>query len=216
MKNNQLANYYNSKATLYGASSERLRRTLDLVDDSASLRILDIGCATGYMGKILKQKGHYVVGFDLSKRAIKLSKKSLDEVYVMDIEKDKFPDLPNFDLVLVSEVIEHLFQPEKVLLLVGKHLKSNGKLIVSTPNFLYWGNRIKFLLGDFSYTKQGMFDEGHIHFFSYHSLRSLLENTGFSVVGENHVSPSFLGRIGSRLLPGVFSYQFILLAQKVK
>lgn len=214
MKKNLISDYYDSKAIQYGISKARLKHTLDLIPAKSQLRILDIGCATGYVGKLLKENRHYVVGFDISKKAIKKAKIVLDEAYVVDIEQKKLPVLRKFDVLILSEVIEHLFQPEKTIKKLSNYIKPKGTLIISTPNFLYWGYRIQFLKGNFNYSHVGAFDEGHIHFFTYHSLRSLLKVNNFVINKEHHLTAGICSKLLVRRFPSLFAYHLLVSAKK--
>lgn len=64
-----------------------------------------------------------------------------------DIDKeDPFPDVV-FDVILCSEVIEHIFAPDRVFELAASHLGERGILVITTPNLASWYNRIVLLLG---------------------------------------------------------------------
>ena len=204
--------YYHNKALDYGISSTRMNNVLKLLDGVAGKNILDVGCATGYVGEKLKNNGNYVVGLDLSPEAIKRAKEKLDEAYVFNLESGlDFPVRKNFDLIIMSEVIEHLFLPQETIKRLVKIIKPHGRILISTPNFLHIANRKRFLLGDFHYDASGVFDEGHIRFFTYKSVISMMKDLGFLLAGENHVfSPNFISSF-----PGLFAYQFVFLFQKI-
>ena len=111
--------------------------------------------------------------------------------------------------------MEHVFDPVAVLKSVRGALRSGGHIIVTTPNFMTWTNRIKFLLGKFKYEEQGMFDFGHIRWFTYRYLKELLAETGFRITQERHIIfPGKLTRILKRL-PSLFAWQFVVRAQKI-
>ncbi|MDO8514978.1 MAG: class I SAM-dependent methyltransferase [bacterium] len=203
--------YYHNKALGYGISSTRMNNILKLLDGVTGKNILDAGCATGYVGENLKNKGNYVVGLDVSPEAIKRAKNKLDEAFVFDLESGlDFPLKRNFDLIIMSEVIEHLFLPKETIKFLKKRMKKNGQILISTPNFLHIANRKRFLFGDFNYDSTGVFDEGHIRFFTYKSMVMMMKNLGFSLVNEKHVfSPNYIS-----FFPGLFAYQFIFLFEK--
>jgi 2-polyprenyl-3-methyl-5-hydroxy-6-metoxy-1,4-benzoquinol methylase len=207
--------HYNKKALKYGISKQRLNNILKLIKNIHHQRILDIGCATGYLGNILKKNNNYVVGFDISKSAIKNAKKILHKAYQLNIETDKFPYLEKFDLIILSEVIEHLFQPQLTLKRIIKLLKPNGLLLITTPNFLYWGNRILFLKGNFSYSNQGIFDESHLHFFTDKSLKKIMIQNNLKIIAQNHLTISSITKYFSYFFPGLFAYQLIYLTKKI-
>jgi 2-polyprenyl-3-methyl-5-hydroxy-6-metoxy-1,4-benzoquinol methylase len=93
---------------------------------------------------------------------------------LLNLEADQLPfggDL--FDVVILSEVIEHLFFPEKLIEKLKKFMKPDSFVVITTPNFLVFSNRIKMLFGKFEYAETGFFDRGHIHFFTRESSKLL-------------------------------------------
>lgn len=197
----------------------RESKLLSLIsEDIKNKFIMDVGCSTGYLGQKLEKLGAKVTGIDISQKAIKEAQKVLTNTKVVDLNNSgRTPFKDNtFDIVIASEIIEHLFQPANTLKEFYRVLKSDGQLILSTPNFLYWGNRLKFLIGQFKYTQSGMFDEGHIHFYTYQSLREDLADAGFEIDKENHVfaGGNLLNFIRSKF-PALFAYQFVLKCQKL-
>lgn len=209
--------YYAKKSLNYGISKFReLNLQKILSDDLTNKKILEIGCATGYFGKRLINRGALVYGIDISPEAISKAKKVLTHAITLDLEIDKIPYNENyFDLIIAAEVLEHLFAPKELLKKVHKLLKPKGELIISTPNILYWGNRIKFLRGKFNYELTGIFDEGHIHFFSYGSLKKELDEAGFKIYREsNYYIGNNIFKFIKDKYPGLFSYQFIISCKK--
>lgn len=89
--------------------------------------ILDAGCGQGNLSKMLLEKGCHVVGCDIEKPNFK--HKNFTYVKV-DLDK-KFPFKKRFDVIIFSDVLEHLKNPEKILHMAGKITKT---IIVSIPN----------------------------------------------------------------------------------
>ncbi len=161
--------------------------------------------------------GNQVTGVEISELAASEARKILDKVYVFNIEKSWPEEITRekFDLVILSEILEHVFDPIEVLKEVKKVLKSDGRIVITTPNFLTWTNRIRFLFGDLRYTEQGMFDFGHIRWFTYRYLKEVLESAGLRIGRENHiVFPGKLTKI-LRHYPSLFAWQFILEAKNI-
>lgn len=208
---NSIAGYYNNKEQ-YSPSGERVRRVVQILgDDIQGKKILDIGCGDGTMGKALKEKGAIVVGTDISKKAVEKAAHVLDTTFVLDVEGDNLSTINNdFDIIIASEVIEHLFDSKNFLLNMKSRMKKDSKLVLTTPNFLMWTNRVKMFFGKFEYTETGFLDEGHIHFFTYDSLKKLLALTGFEIEEENHIiHPKIPHSIGI-LRPNLFAFQLIV------
>ena len=85
------ASYYDQKSLSYGISGLRRQHLLDLIGPTRGKTILDVGCATGYVGAILNRMGNTVIGIDISASAVKKAQKVLNHAYCLDIETDPFP-----------------------------------------------------------------------------------------------------------------------------
>lgn len=208
----QLSDYYGAKAVYQKIGRGRMQGILALAGDLTSKKVLDIGCGGGELGKELKNKfpGVRVYGVDISPQAVREAEKHLDGAQVLDLTGEWTGKLfeTDFDLIVMSEVLEHLFKPEVVLLKIKEHF--NCPVIVTVPNILFWKNRLKIFLGYFTYTETGLMDRGHIHFFSFSSFKQLLEETGFKIKASAHHTPTRGTKLLARLFPGLFSYQFIV------
>ena len=84
------------------------------------LRVLDVGCGSGVHGaELLRLHGHRVVGVDLSEASIDKAKTRLAEAYVADVTRpDRYPFHGSqlFDVILFSDMLEHLTDPLDVLM----------------------------------------------------------------------------------------------------
>lgn len=206
--------HYQDKSINYGIAHTRLRRIIELVGNVSGKRVLDVGCARGYVGSRIKAMGNYVVGVDISESAIREASKVLDKTYIFDLE-DHWPDFENkFDLAILPEILEHVFDPVEILQKVYSVLDSSGEIIITTPNLLLWTSRIKIMFGKFEYTDQGLMDFGHIRFFTCKYLNKVLKDSGFKIEKENHII--FPGKLTKLLKfwPSLFATQFIVKARK--
>lgn len=209
--------HYENKSLNYGVSHTRLKRVLSLLDSSPGQKVLEVGCASGRLGREIKKIGHYVAGIEISESAAQEAKKVLDEVYVFDIESEWPAEILNekFDLIILPEILEHVFDPVYVLKKSRAALKPDGEIILTIPNFLAWTNRVYFLLGFFRYEKEGMFDFGHIRWFTYPYLKEVLAESGFIIIAEKHIIfPGKLTKI-LKFWPGLFARQFVVKAKKL-
>ncbi|MEK7536907.1 MAG: class I SAM-dependent methyltransferase [Patescibacteria group bacterium] len=215
---NQLTkkSHYENKSLNYGVSHTRLKRILSLLGRKSKQRVLEVGCASGRLGREIKKLGHYVAGIEISESAAAQAKKVLDKVYVFDVESEWSADIlsQKFDLVILSEILEHVFDPVYVLKKSSAVLKPAGEIILTTPNFLTWTNRFRFLFGFFKYEREGMFDFGHIRWFTYPYLKKVLAESGFTITNEKHIIfPGKLTKI-LKLWPSLFVRQFVVKAKK--
>ncbi len=215
MKQDTKQEYYDTKTSSYRPSVTRARKIVELIqEDVESSSVLDIGCSEGLFGAELEKRGARVTGWDISLKAVAVARERLTDARQVDVERgDTSQWNSSFDVVIAGELVEHLFHPDQFLEKVHDLLKPGGLLVVTTPNFLVWSNRIKMLLGRFRYTKTGFLDESHIHFFTYATLREDLTQAGFTIEDENHVIhpkvPEFLGR----RFPSLFAFQFVIKAR---
>lgn len=98
-------------------------------------RILEVGCSGGELIKDLNENGYKnIFGVDISKKAIELCKKrGVGNVYLMDGESLEFDE--KFDLIILSDVLEHIGDEKKTLEGLRNSLKKGGKVICFVPAF---------------------------------------------------------------------------------
>jgi glycosyltransferase involved in cell wall biosynthesis len=191
-------------------------------------RVLDLGCAGGYMAAVLRdRKQCSVTGVD----AFPVEAPGMEAFYLHDLNAG-LPelDLSQFDCVLMLDVVEHLTQPERFLELMRSALalNQNAELILSTGNVGYFITRVMLLLGQFNYGKRGILDLTHTRLFTFGSLRRAIEQAGFSItttvgvpgpfplaLGDNWLSRFLVGINEAliRLSRGLFSYQIMIRAR---
>ncbi|MBI4952857.1 MAG: class I SAM-dependent methyltransferase [Myxococcales bacterium] len=150
-------------------------------------RVLELGCATGYIGDILmRQKGCKVVGVELdAKAAVEARGRGLD-VRVGSLEDAAFRRsiAGPFDLVMATDVLEHLSDPDAVLADIDRWVAREGRVIVAVPNVAVWSMRVALLRGLFEYEETGLLDRTHLRFFTRDTLRRLVTAQGFVVEAE--------------------------------
>lgn len=194
------------------------RQSVGLVPKESE--VLDIGCATGFMGKYLKyEKKCKVTGIDIGREEAKEAFKALDSVIVGDIEETKtLNKIKNkFDIILASAIIEHLKNPDKALKIWKKFLKRDGFLVITTSNISHWSIRIKTLFGDFSYQEYGILDNTHLRFYNTKTFKELLVNAGYKIdyFSIDPVGGGFprVSKFLSRFFPNLFAYQMLAKAK---
>lgn len=162
---------------------------------------LDLGCGDGgTAGCYLVDHSKHYLGADISGMAVKLAReRGFDAVQIADAAVLPFEDA-SFDVVVCSEVLEHLFEPQLSVAEVIRVLRPGGRLIVTVPNSAYWRDRVDALLGLWH---PGGDDRGrtepwrspHIRFFRPATLRRLLLSTGFRHVEVTGIASPLFGRI---------------------
>jgi 2-polyprenyl-3-methyl-5-hydroxy-6-metoxy-1,4-benzoquinol methylase len=155
---------------------------LKLVEDSKQrLRILDVGSADGYLGKILKERGHYVDGIERDPQLAERARLIYDRFYQADVDGFDFPERAEYDLIIFADVLEHLRDPAAVLRRCYGALKEDGKIIISVPNVANFVVRLSLLFGHFDYRDLGILDRTHLRFFTLRTLTRLLQDCGLKV-----------------------------------
>ena len=152
-------------------------------------RILDIGAAEGYLGAILKQHGHYLVGIEGDPQLAERARTYYDVLHTVDVESFDFPYRGEFDYILLADVLEHLRNPLDVLRRVSRCLSQNGELIISLPNVAHLFVRWSLLFGRFEYQDRGILDRTHLRFFTLGSLRQMMDQASCRIV-ELQPSPA--------------------------
>jgi methionine biosynthesis protein MetW len=209
-----LSEYYDHKGEYVKISGGRMQGLKTLLGNYSGKKILDIGCGEGVLGRTLKEKAGVIVhGIDISTDAVQKARTVLDAAYMVDIENDNLPaqiTSTKYDFVTMSEVLEHLFYPERVLEKLKVFRENNTKIIISVPNVLFWRNRLKIFFGHFEYTAHGLMDRGHIHFFSWKSFVDMIKKEGYHIEANAHHVPTRIMRPFANLFPGLFAFQFIV------
>lgn len=152
---------------------DRLPRWLERIPKSA--RILDAGCATGYLLSLFWDTGYrHLTGIDLSEQLAAIARSRLPAevaIAVTDIQifLETTPDA-SFDAILFHHVLEHIPREQTIPLLRAFHrcLKPGGYLNIKTPNASY------ILAGNHLYC-----DFTHVVHFNERSMPQVLEAAGF-------------------------------------
>ncbi len=113
--------------------------------------LLDIGCGDGFKTKIFWEATQTKTAWGVDFNPDKLEEAR--KVGVQTVEADLDIDLPLafpsrfFDLIICSEVIEHVYSPDALLDEMVRLLKDDGYILLTTPNLASWKNRLALLLG---------------------------------------------------------------------
>lgn len=133
-------------------------------------RLLDIGCAFGYMLEAAQQYGYDSWGLEISHAADEAAKLGFN-VLKVSLEETAFCD-EYFDIVTGIDVIEHIPEPMRFLKECKRILKSGGILLLVTPNSSSLPARIM-------KNKWSHYKAEHLHYYSQFSIKKLLSNSGF-------------------------------------
>jgi len=100
-----------------------------------SKKVLDVGCGTGLFAYLAAKKGAYVMGIDYSKQAIEIAKKNHQSKNLKYENLDVKNIYGNYDVIVSLGTLEHMDDPISTLKSLKNHLKPNGKIIITSPNW---------------------------------------------------------------------------------
>ncbi len=192
-------------------------------------RVLELGCASGYLSGYMEQRlGCTVTGLEFDPAAVRIAATRMTQAQVVDLDQaDALAVAASnapYDGLLAAAILEHLKYPEAILQQAKALLKPGAWVIVSLPNIAHWSIRLKLLRGRFDYTDYGIMDRTHVHFYTVDTGRRLLEDQGFRVESV-HIAGSAVQNLANRfaratkrplpapILPGPLAYELIYVAR---
>lgn len=147
-------------------------------------RVLDVGCGNGFLAGWFAQQGCLVVGIDLSKNGIEHARRThpaarfevlgatQDLIHLLEAEQ--------FDIVVSTEVVEHLYAPRDWAAGCFGALRPGGMLICTTPYHGFLKNLFISLKNGWDRHMNPLRDGGHIKFWSRATLTKLLRESRFT------------------------------------
>jgi 2-polyprenyl-3-methyl-5-hydroxy-6-metoxy-1,4-benzoquinol methylase len=154
-------------------------------------RILEVGCSTGFMTKILSERGCRVTAIERDARAARKAEGFAESMIVGDLEDQGVwsgLEHQTFETIVAGDVLEHLRDPLSALQNAARHLEPAGSIVLSIPNVAHGDVRLALLSGHFDYSESGLLDSTHLHFFTIHSVRALLKQAGLVPIGIYRVT----------------------------
>jgi 2-polyprenyl-3-methyl-5-hydroxy-6-metoxy-1,4-benzoquinol methylase len=167
-----------------------LPRVIELLPKSSSKQtILDIGCGNGFVASCLTRRGFTVTGVDASEEGIRIAQKEYPGIrfHVASAYDNLNSIVSDVDIVIATDVIEHMFVPRLLIENAYTVLKPRGMLIVTTPYHGYLKNLAMSLFNKWDFHHTVNWDGGHIKFFSEETMSELLNSYGFENITFHNV-----------------------------
>jgi GT2 family glycosyltransferase/2-polyprenyl-3-methyl-5-hydroxy-6-metoxy-1,4-benzoquinol methylase len=217
------------QTTIIDLNNKNLSPTLIVEFVGVNKKVLEIGTSTGYISKILKERGNIITGIEIDPEAGLVAQEYCNQMILGDVETidlDKKLELGSFNVILCGDVLEHLKNPTQIIKKIRKLLAPDGYLIVSLPNFCHGDVLLNIMNSDFRYTPVGLLDETHLRFFGLKNIFALFAECGYQIkdirttkidigntelaINQKRIPPDLLNFIKS--LPNSNVYQFIFTA----
>lgn len=198
----------------------------------AGTRVLDVGAASGMLGRRLAGAGLELYGLEPNPEWAAAARPFYRQVIASTLDAVDRAYLQGYQVVVLGDVLEHMPDPLATLAGLVQAQPAGAVFIISMPNTANIWVRLNLLAGRFDYTDRGLFDRTHLRFYTLRSMRRLVAEAGLCVtrtvptpIPLNLVHPFFektaLGRglhaLLSRstwLVPGLLGYQFVMYAEK--
>ncbi len=156
---------------------ETFKRLLKILGVRKGNKILDVGCATGYLLDVARKFGLETYGIELSKWAANIAKRKHKiycgavQGYIKKNKKNKL----RFNYITLTDVLEHIEDPFQLLKELNYLLDEKGKLLITTPNIDSLSRKI-FRKFWFQYKKE------HLWYFSKKGIYILAKRAGYKII----------------------------------
>ena len=148
--------------------------------------VLECGCATGYMTKYMTEKlGCHVNIIEYSSDAFQIATKYAEDGICADLLGDEWKkkfEGRTYDHIIIADVLEHLYDPKRILNELVAFLKEDGKVHVSVPNIAHNDIILNLINDNWNYTSLGLLDNTHIRFWAYNNLIPFFQEIKLSIV----------------------------------
>ena len=198
----------------------------DIIDDlpaGRQLTVLEIGCGGGATLAFAKSQGKAarVMGVELDPESAAAARLKVDQIIEGNIETIELPFSTNsIDVVILSEVLEHLVDPWRVIKRLHPIVKIGGQLYASSPNVAHISILRMLLSNRFDYANRGPLDWTHLRWFTSATYREMVESAGFKVNWVRPLAPMTTKQMLANTLllnffPHLFMKQIFIKAERV-
>jgi len=171
----------------------RYEASLKFVDIKKKDKVLDVGFGKGDVLNYISKKTDFSYGIDVSKKNIDIASKLLSKkvnLSLQDINNKTNFSNNFFEIILLTDVIEHIIDRYSLMKELKRILKKDGIIVIVTPNIAKIKSRIRLLLGEYPYTAESksdaedllIYDGGHIQWFTFKTLTELAKQFNLKII----------------------------------
>lgn len=195
-------------------------------------RILDVGAASGVIGRLCKEKQFSLCGIEPDPTYTQYATPYYREWVNDDLDNTPDDKISNYQVIICGDVLEHIASPEKSLQRLINLQSSTTVFFISVPNIANVWIRLNLLFGRFNYTERGILDRTHLRFFTRATFLKLLQEVGLELI-DIRVTPipldlvhpyfyqSKAGRLLyktliwlTRIFPTLLGYQWVSISRR--
>ena len=173
---------YSQKSGAYFRSARKA--FVEVLPRDSSARLLEIGCGSGATSAYALAEGKcgWCCGVELCEEPAREARAKLPRVIVGNVEQIDL-DLPehSFDILMLSEVLEHLVDPWSVLRRLRTYMKPGAIVLAGSPNVCHYQVILSLLRGKWPREEKGVFDATHLRWFTPASYQAMFESCGYTV-----------------------------------
>jgi len=158
-------------------------------------KVLDVGCAAGFLLELAKERGYEPYGIELSQVGAAMAEEAIgaDRIYCGRLEDVDWPP-ETFDIVFLCDVLEHIPDPIAALGIVRRLTKPGGILFAVTPNVRSIPAKI---MGKHWFNIR----EEHLFYLDERTARQLFDRTGYRL----HATEPAIKVVNAKYLIGQFT-----------
>lgn len=190
---------------------DREKIFIDWVKEGSN--VLDIACGNAPVLKELKEKKNCrVVGIDISSLIVEEQKKIGVPAVAANITDESFCLETHYDYIVMSEILEHIQYPEKIL----EKIKNSAEyFIISVPNSAFYRYRTDFLIKGRFFTQWACHPSEHVRYWSHIDFLDWLEAIELEVVDCKSAAGLSFGKLRiDEKWKNLFAHQICYLCHK--
>jgi 2-polyprenyl-3-methyl-5-hydroxy-6-metoxy-1,4-benzoquinol methylase len=158
--------------------------------------VLEIGCGEGALCEAYRRMNPGVewVGVDKDRDALERAMERGVVTLHRDVNECRPAMEDDFDVAILGDVLEHLTEPLETLQWVAAHALPGAQVLASIPNIQHWTAIRSLLAGEWEYADEGLFDRGHLRFFTRKSIEAMFAAAGlqiFEIRGTRYLNGGF-------------------------